>query len=134
MISKLGVIHDMRASLDVWVERIGGTIARFAPKRNRSYAETIDFTKLPRRLPERGRPLSGQNRRHGYCWSVESRGLIELRYPDGSTVTGDYDDYVDKHLNRGDRFEVQEMGWVMYDRVDRLGVTVFLCRPADGIS
>jgi hypothetical protein len=62
---------------------------------------------------------------------MESRGLIELRYPDGAVVTGDYDDYVDKHLNRGDRFEFKDTGWVMYDRVDRLGVTVFLCRPAD---
>jgi hypothetical protein len=60
---------------------------------------------------------------------VESRGLIELRYPDGQIVTGDYDEYVNKHLNRGDRFECLDMGWVMYDRVDRLGVTVFLCRP-----
>jgi hypothetical protein len=65
---------------------------------------------------------------------VESRGLIELRYPDGSIVTGDYDDYAVKHLNRGDRFEARDMGWVMYDRVDRRGVTVFLCRPADGID
>jgi hypothetical protein len=62
---------------------------------------------------------------------MESRGLIELRYPDGQVVTGDYDDYVVRHLNRGDRFEFREMDWVMYDRVDRLGVTVFLCRPAD---
>ena len=62
---------------------------------------------------------------------MESRGLIEFRYPDGHVVTGDYDDYADKQLNRGDRFESLDMGWVMYDRVDRLGVTVFLCRPAD---
>jgi uncharacterized SAM-dependent methyltransferase len=61
---------------------------------------------------------------------MESRGLIELQYADGSVVTGDYDDYVLKHLNRGDQFEFREEGWVMYDRVDRLGVTVFLCRPA----
>ena len=65
---------------------------------------------------------------------MESRGLIELRYPNGEVVTGDYDEYVAKHINRGDRFEFHEMGWVMYDRVDRLGVTVFLCRPADGIT
>lgn len=62
---------------------------------------------------------------------MESRGLIELRYPDGEVVTGDYDDYVVKHLNRGDRFAAREIDWIMYDRVDRLGVTVFLCRPAE---
>jgi len=61
---------------------------------------------------------------------VESRGLIELRYPDGRTVTGDYQEYVNRYLNRGDRFEFLEMDWVMYDREDRRGVTVFLCRPA----
>jgi hypothetical protein len=63
---------------------------------------------------------------------VKSRGLIELRYPDGRIVTGDYHDYTNKHLNRGDQFEFQEMGWVLYDREDRRGVTVFLCRPAVG--
>jgi hypothetical protein len=63
---------------------------------------------------------------------VESRGLIELRYPDGRVVTGDYQDYADKYLNRGDSFQFQETGWVMYDRLDREGVTVFLCRPVDG--
>ena len=65
---------------------------------------------------------------------MESRGLIELRYPDGRVVTGDYDHYAVKHLNRGDQFEYLDEGWVMYDRVDRLGVTVFLCRPADEAS
>jgi hypothetical protein len=62
---------------------------------------------------------------------MESRGLIELRYPDGSVVTGEYDDFAKKYLNRGDEFEFSDMGWVMYDREDRRGVTVFVCRPAD---
>jgi hypothetical protein len=118
--------------LDGWTERSEDTIAAFAPPRNRSYAETIDFTKPLSGLPEYSPPASAPGTGIRLLCRMESRGLIELRYPDGSIVTGDYDDYADKHLNRGDRFEFLEMGWVMYDRVDRRGVTVFLCRPADG--
>jgi hypothetical protein len=62
---------------------------------------------------------------------MESRGLIELQYQDGSVVSGDYDDYTQKYLNRGDQFEFGDVGWVMYDREDRRGVTVFLCRPVE---
>ena len=47
-------------------------------------------------------------------------------------VTGDYDDYANRYLSRGDQFEFEAMGWVMYDREDRGGVPVFLCRPATG--
>ena len=60
---------------------------------------------------------------------MESRGLIEFRFPDGSVVSGEYDDYAKKYLNRGDELEFQEIDWVMYDREDRRGVTVFVCRP-----
>ena len=60
---------------------------------------------------------------------MESRGLIEFRFPDGTVVTGEYDDYATKYLNRGDEFEFREIDWVMYDREDRRGVTVFVCRP-----
>jgi len=63
--------------------------------------------------------------------SLESRGLIELHYPDGSVVAGPYEDYVSRRfLNRGDVFEASGMTWAMYDREDRLGVVVYLCRPA----
>ena len=65
---------------------------------------------------------------------MESRGLIEFRFPDGSVVTGEYDDYAKKYLNRGDELEFQEIDWVMYDREDRRGVTVFVCRPVVAAS
>ena len=65
---------------------------------------------------------------------MEWRGLIELQYQDGSVVSGDYDDYTHKYLNRGDQFEFGEVGWVMYDREDRRGVTVFLCRQVEETS
>jgi hypothetical protein len=62
---------------------------------------------------------------------MESRGLIELQYDDGRVVSGDYDHYTNKYLNRGDQFEFGDVGWVMYDREDRRGVTVFLCRQVE---
>jgi hypothetical protein len=62
---------------------------------------------------------------------VESRGLIELHYSDGRVVAAPYEDHAAKRsLNRGDRFESGGVFWAMYDREDRLGVTVYLCRPA----
>jgi hypothetical protein len=61
---------------------------------------------------------------------MESRGIIEFRYPDGRVVSGDYEDHAERYLGRGDTFQSDDTDWVMYDRVDRGGVTVFLCRPA----
>ena len=62
--------------------------------------------------------------------AVESRGIIEFRYRDGQVVRGDYEEYTERYLTRGETFEFGGGDWVMYDREDRLGVTVFLCRPA----
>jgi hypothetical protein len=61
---------------------------------------------------------------------VEFGDLIEFRYRDGRVVSGDYASYAERRLNRGDRLEFDELVWVMYDREDRGGVTVYLCRPA----
>jgi len=60
---------------------------------------------------------------------VESRGTIEFRYADGRVVTGDYEDHAPRHLTKGAEVEFDGTDWVMYDRVDRAGVTVYLCRP-----
>jgi hypothetical protein len=60
---------------------------------------------------------------------VESRGLIEFRYADGGVVTGDYALYSPGYLTKGDLLEYDGATWLMYDRVDRGGVTVHLFSP-----
>ena len=60
---------------------------------------------------------------------MDSRGLIEFVYGDGCVVTGVYEDFAERHLTQGAAIEFDEAAWVMYDRVDRGGVTVYLCRP-----
>jgi hypothetical protein len=65
-----------------------------------------------------------------YPDQVESRGAIEFLYADGRVVTGSYENYAGRHLAKGDGLEFDDTDWVMYDRVDRAGVTVYLCRPA----
>jgi len=62
---------------------------------------------------------------------VESRGTIEFRHSDGRVVTGRYEDFAGRHLSRGDRIEFDGTAWVMYDRVDRAGITAYLLRPAE---
>jgi hypothetical protein len=62
---------------------------------------------------------------------VESRGLIEFRYPDGRLVSGDYDAYTSSKLSKGDRLDFDGAEWVMRDRIDRGGVTVYLFSPSD---
>ena len=63
--------------------------------------------------------------------SVESRGAIEFHHADGHVVTGRFEDFAGGHLSRGDRVTFDGGSWVMYDRLDRGGITVFLCRLAE---
>lgn len=70
-----------------------------------------------------------QGRAH---WAlVESRGVIEFRYADGRRVSGEYGEYTSSKLNKGDRLVFDGAEWVMRDREDRGGVTVYLFSPAD---
>jgi len=62
---------------------------------------------------------------------MQSRGLIEFRYADGRTVTGEYSDYAPRLLNKGDRLDFDGSEWLFRDRVDRGGVTVHLFSPLD---
>jgi hypothetical protein len=62
---------------------------------------------------------------------VESRGLIEFRYADGRIVTGEYAEYAPRLLARGDRLDFDGSEWILRDRLDRAGVTVYLFSPAD---
>jgi hypothetical protein len=62
---------------------------------------------------------------------VDSRGLIEFRYPNGAVVTGDYAQYAHRALTKGDALEYDGESWLMYDREDRGGVTVHLFAPAE---
>ena len=62
---------------------------------------------------------------------VESRGLIEFRYADGRHVSGEYAAYASWPLTKGDRLDFDGSEWVLRDRVDRGGVTVYLFSPSD---
>jgi hypothetical protein len=62
---------------------------------------------------------------------VDSRGLIELRFPDGDTVRLDYEQFTSAQLGRGDQLEYEGRSWVMRDREDRAGVTVYVLTPAE---
>jgi hypothetical protein len=62
---------------------------------------------------------------------MQSNGLIEFRYPDGSVVTGEYAEYAPRQLAKGDELEYDGESWLMYDREDRAGVTVHLFSPAE---
>jgi hypothetical protein len=59
----------------------------------------------------------------------ESEGLIEFRYPDGRV--GSDDSMLNMHWppRRGDHLEYDGSEWLVYDREDRGGVTVYLCKP-----
>jgi hypothetical protein len=57
--------------------------------------------------------------------------LIEFRYADGRLVSGEYATYTSSKLTKGDRLEFDGSEWVMRDRVDRGGVTVYLFSPSD---
>jgi hypothetical protein len=57
--------------------------------------------------------------------------LIEFQYADGRIVTGEYGEYAPKLLSKGDRLDFDGSGWLLRDRVDRGGVTVYLFSPAD---
>jgi hypothetical protein len=57
--------------------------------------------------------------------------LIEFRYADGRLVSGDYAAYASRTLTKGDRLDFDGSEWVMRDRVDRGGVTVYLFSPPD---
>jgi hypothetical protein len=60
---------------------------------------------------------------------MESRGLIELRFPDGRKVTAEYETVTRVQLQRGERLDYEGTGWVMRDREDREGVTVYVFTP-----
>jgi hypothetical protein len=62
---------------------------------------------------------------------VESRGLIEFRYADGRHVSGEYAAYATGPLTKGDRLDFDGSEWVLRDREDRGGVTVYLFSPSD---
>jgi hypothetical protein len=68
---------------------------------------------------------------------MESRGLVEFRYADGTVVTHDCEQYTVGPLTRGDQLEFDGKTWAMDDREDRDGVTVHLfsqCeRDVDGL-
>jgi hypothetical protein len=57
--------------------------------------------------------------------------VIEFRYVDGRRVSGEYAEYASWTLTKGDRLDFDGSEWVLRDRVDRDGVTVYLFSPSD---
>jgi hypothetical protein len=62
---------------------------------------------------------------------MESRGRIEFRFPDGRLIVGDYESFTRAQLHRGGRLDHDGTCWVMRDREDRAGVTVYLFTPVE---
>jgi hypothetical protein len=60
--------------------------------------------------------------------------LIEFRYADGAVVSGDYAWFSSRTMTKGDRLDYDGQCWLMYDREDRAGVTVYLFSPGVGES
>ena len=58
--------------------------------------------------------------------------MIELQSLDGTTVADAYERFTSRTLTRGDRLEHDGVMWLMRDREDRAGVTVYLFTPATG--
>jgi len=65
----------------------------------------------------------------GRVTGIESRGLIEFRFPEGRRLTAEYETLTRVQLQRGERLEYEGVGWVMRDREDREGVTVYVFTP-----
>ena len=63
---------------------------------------------------------------------MESQGLIEFRYADGRIVKGDLATFAPHGVTRGAELDYDGGRWLLYDRVDRGGVTVHLFAPAEG--
>ena len=62
---------------------------------------------------------------------MDSLGLIEFRYADGKIVAGAYEEFSTRLLSRGDRLEHDDATWVLRDREDRSGVTVYVFTPIE---
>jgi hypothetical protein len=60
---------------------------------------------------------------------MESKVPIELRYPDGRVVKGEFADFASGHLAKGTKIGHDGRIWLMYDREDRDGVTLHLFSP-----
>ncbi len=88
----------------------------------------------PKSLVDRGYGGQRPTNECGVLCLMESRGLIEFHYGDGSVVTGDYSKHASRHLIKGDQIEHDGATWLMYDREDRGGVTVHLFYPETGAT
>jgi hypothetical protein len=64
-----------------------------------------------------------------YSVWMESQGVIEFRYPDGHVDTTAFAQFR-RPLHKGDHLEHDGADWIMNDREDRGGVTIYLCTPA----
>jgi hypothetical protein len=59
-------------------------------------------------------------------------GLADFHYPDGQVLTEDLALYSQRLCHKGDRLVRLGVDWLIFDRVDRAGVSVCLCEPASG--
>jgi hypothetical protein len=54
--------------------------------------------------------------------------VIEFRYADGTFVRGAYEQYVKRQLTKDEALEFNDELWVLRDRKDDNGVTVYVFR------
>ena len=62
---------------------------------------------------------------------MDSLGLIEFRYADGNIVIGAYEQFSTRPSTKGQCLKHDSATWVLRDREDRGGVTVYVFTPFD---
>ncbi len=61
---------------------------------------------------------------------MDEPGLVDFCYPDGRVQTEDLSMYSRRPLHKGDHVLRLAVDWLVFDREDRAGVPVCLCKPA----
>ncbi len=60
---------------------------------------------------------------------MDDPGLVEFYYPDGSILIEDLAMHSHRRLHKDDHLQRDGVDWLVFDRVDRAGRPVCLCRP-----
>jgi len=60
---------------------------------------------------------------------MDELGLVDFCYPDGHVCTEDLALYSHRRLHKDDHLLRRGVDWLIFDRQDRAGVPVCLCRP-----
>ena len=60
---------------------------------------------------------------------MDEPGLVEFHYPDGYMTRDDFTLYSFVPRHKGDHLVHAGVDWLIFDREDRAGVPVYLCKP-----